>query len=112
MLQRVAVYAVCFCMLQRVAVYIAVLQYPSRKDAGHSQVQLWRSQHCNTLQHTATHCNTLQHTATHYIVGHSQVQLLHSQLPTQRKAQRLNGYAIIAHSTEGCPHPKNNVELE
>ena len=23
------------------------------------------SQHCNTLQHTATHCNTLQHTATH-----------------------------------------------
>ena len=23
------------------------------------------SAHCNTLQHTATHCNTLQHTATH-----------------------------------------------
>jgi len=24
-----------------------------------------RTNHCNTLQHTATHCNTLQHTATH-----------------------------------------------
>jgi len=23
------------------------------------------TQHCNTLQHTATHCNTLQHTTTH-----------------------------------------------
>jgi len=26
-------------------------------------VYLWRTTHCNTLQHTATHCNTLQHTA-------------------------------------------------
>jgi len=29
------------------------------------EAQKRNSQHCNTLQHTATHCNTLQHTATH-----------------------------------------------
>ena len=28
-------------------------------------LQQTASQHCNTLQHTATHCNTLQRTATH-----------------------------------------------
>jgi len=35
------------------------------KDQSDSK-ETYESDHCNTLQHTATHCNTLQHTAPHF----------------------------------------------